>query len=108
MAAGQGDASMTSRWYGASDSEREQPGWRVPESTSRAAERALLKQSAAEAEKALAELDTAELDAGEDSRAIGRKENLDPVGETTAKACDNTWSQHTVTRCDRTHAKATA
>ena len=49
---------MTSRWYDASDSEREQPGWRVPESTSRAAERALRKQRAAEANKDNTDTDT--------------------------------------------------
>ena len=50
-AAGRGNASPSSRWYGASDSEREQPGWRVSESTSLAAECALRKQCAAGANK---------------------------------------------------------
>ena len=57
-AAGRGNASTSSRWYGASDSEREQPGWRVPESTSLAAERALRKQCAAEANKDETDTDT--------------------------------------------------
>jgi len=49
---------MTSRWYDTSDSEREQPGWRVPESTSRAAERALRKQRAKEANEDCTDTDT--------------------------------------------------
>ena len=49
---------MASRWYDTSDSEREQPGWRVPESTSRAAERALRKQRAEEANKDYTDTDT--------------------------------------------------
>ena len=49
---------MTSRWYNTSDSEREQLGWRVPGSTSRAAERALRKQRAEEANKDYTDTDT--------------------------------------------------
>ena len=49
---------MTSRWYVTSDSEREQPDWRVPESTSRAAGRALRKQRAEEANEDYTDTDT--------------------------------------------------
>ena len=54
----QGGASMTGQWYDTSDSEREQPGWRVPESTSRAAERALRKQRAKKANEDYTDTDT--------------------------------------------------
>ena len=57
-AAGQGCASMTSRWYDTSDSEREQPGWRVPASTSRTAERALRRQRAKDANEDYSDTET--------------------------------------------------
>ena len=57
-----GDASAASRWYDASDSEREQPGWRVPKSTSLAAERGLQRQGAAEANGQDTDTDTTDTD----------------------------------------------
>ena len=57
-AAGRGCASMTSRWYDTSDSEREQPGWRVPASTSRTAERALRRQRAKDANEDYSDTET--------------------------------------------------
>ena len=49
---------MTSRWYDTSDSEREQPGWRVPASTSRTAERALRRQRAKDANEDYSDTET--------------------------------------------------
>ena len=49
---------MTSRWYDTSDSEHELPGWRVPGSTSQAAERATQMRRNAEMGKAETETDT--------------------------------------------------
>ena len=49
---------MTSRWYDTSDSEREQPGWRVPASTSLTAERALRRQRAKDANEDYSDTET--------------------------------------------------
>ena len=92
---------MTSRWYDTSDSEREQPGWRVPASTSRAAERALRKQRAKEANKDYSDTETESDTSARDTDDDSLLENMAVAARRATRAKPGYRRWHRPARGDR-------